>query len=90
MNEEKKEPKMRSFLSPGYVKEIEPGVYGIFREVQTEQKDNNGNLVREPLGEPLGPLGKPLREARKGEEHLVVLRSFHPKEKRPIDLVEAE
>lgn len=85
MNEEKKAPKMRSFLAPGYVKEIERGLYGIFREVQTEEQG-----IRKTLGEPLGPLGKPLREAEKGEEHLVVLRSWHPKENRPLELVEAE
>jgi len=87
---EKKEPKMRSFLTPGYIKEIEPGLYGVFRNVEVEEKDaRTGRPVREKLQE-FGPLGKPLREARKGEEERVVLRSHHPTENRPLDLVEAE
>ena len=87
---EKKEPKMRTFLSAGFIKEIERGVYGIFRNVETEEVNTStGHPVREKLKE-LGPLGKVLREARKGEEEKVVLRSHHPNENRPLDLVEDE
>lgn len=86
--EKKPEPKMKTFLTPGYIKELDTDLYGVFRNVEVEEKDKRtGRWVREKLQE-LGPLGKPLREARKGEEAKVVLRSHHPITNLPLDLVE--
>jgi len=87
----KKDPKMRTFLSAGYIKEIGKGVYSVFRWVEIEEKgklDSNGKQIREKFKEI--ECGKPLREARKGEEAKVVLRSFHPTEHRPMELMEIE
>jgi len=86
--EKKPQPKMKTFLTPGYIKELDNDLYGVFRNVEVEEKDKRtGRWVREKLQE-LGPLGKPLREARKGEEAMVVLRSHHPITNLPLELVE--
>lgn len=48
-----------------------------------------GEPVREKVGNPV-QVGKPLREAVKGEEALVVLRTIDPASQRQIDLVEID
>lgn len=71
----------RIFMTPGYVRLLEPGVYGLFRKVEVEAVDERtGRPGRECAGE-LGPIGV-FREARAGEE--VVLESWHPAENRRV------
>ena len=83
------QPKVRTFLGKAYLQILERNLYGIFRDVLVEEDDpKTGKPVREKL-KSLGPL-KLLREAEKGEEQRVVLRSHHPVENREISLVELE
>lgn len=79
----------RTFLSKAWLKEEEPGVYQLYSNMLVEGHDQSGQKVREKIGKPI-PRGRPLREASKGEEARVVVRTFHPSEGRPMDLVEIE
>lgn len=72
----------RYFASPGYLKEVDPDVFQLFRSIEEEQLDRHGKPVREKLKEI--PVGPPLREAKQGER--VVLRSFHPVTNRELKL----
>lgn len=88
--EEKKVKIPRTFWSKAYLREEDPGTYQLYRDMLVEGKDpKSGQPVREKIGRPI-PVGKPLREARKGEEALVRVRSYHPKSQRPLELVEVD
>lgn len=89
MKEPSKAQVPRTFLSKAYLQEVEKGLYGLFRNLEMVEVGKDGQEVREKVGKPIGPL-RLLREARKGEESRVVLRSHHPKEGRLLDLVEQE
>ena len=80
MSDEKKVP--RTFMGKGYVVLLEKGLYGLYRDVLVQEGD-----VREKAGS-IGPI-KLLREAQKGEEALIVLRTSHPNDPgKIIELVE--
>lgn len=80
----------RTFLSKAWLKEEETGVYQLYCNMLVEGTDpKTGEKMKEKIGKPF-PRGRPLREARKGEEVRVVVRTFHPTEQRPIELVEIE
>lgn len=84
----KLEPQRRTFLSKAYLKEVERGTFGLFRDLVFEEADKKtGSLIREKSGKPIGPI-RLLREARKGEENRVVMRTMHPKTGKAISLVE--
>jgi hypothetical protein len=88
MSEQEKEESPRVFAGPGFVMQLEPGLYGIFRSVMTEERDpKTGKMVREKMGRNIGPLGL-LREAKEGEDNLVVIRTIHPETQNEIKLVE--
>lgn len=90
MDEEKKVKVPRTFWSKAYLKEEDKGTYQLYRDILVEGKDSRtGQPVREKLGKPI-PVGAPLREARKGEEARVLVRTFHPTEMRPLELVEVD
>ena len=92
MEEEVKKPVNipRTFWSKAYLKELDLGVFGLFRDWLVEGTDpKTGEKFKEKMGKPVGPI-KVLREAKQGEEKEVVLRTFHPTENRPIDLVEVQ
>lgn len=83
-------PVKRTFLSKAYLRELEPGTFGLFRNLEVEEVDpKTGQPVREKVGRPIGPIGL-LREAAKGEEAQVVLRTYHPTQNRPIELVKVQ
>lgn len=84
-SDQKKVP--RTFMGKAYLQELERDLYGLFRNIEVEEIGKDGKPVREKL-KAIGPI-RLLREARKGEETQVVLRTFHPTENRPLDLVEA-
>jgi len=48
----------RTFMTPAYFEEIEKGVYGLFRDVtvETDQKGEDGNFLREKWGKRIGPV----------------------------------
>jgi hypothetical protein len=79
----------RTFWSKAYLKEEDPGTFQLYRDVLVEGKDSSGAAVREKIGKPI-PVGRPLREIQKGEEARVIVRSFHPIDQRPIELVEVD
>lgn len=86
MNKNVKIP--RTWWSAAYLKEEEPGTFILYRDMLVEEIVD-GKPMREKVGAPV-QVGKPLREAMKGEESRVVVRSFHPTEQRPMDLVEVD
>lgn len=66
-----------TFAGKAYVMVLEKGLYGLYRDVFTEEIDpSTGQPVREKMGS-IGPI-KLLREMQKGEEQLVVLKTSHP------------
>ena len=80
----------RTFWSKAYLKEEDMGVYRLYRDILVEGKDSSsGEQVKEKMGKPI-PVGKPLREAKKGEEALVKVRTFSMRENKQIDLVEMD
>jgi hypothetical protein len=75
----------RTFMSPGYVREVEPGTYALYRDILVEE-----NGVKEKMGKPVGPLAL-LRPARPDEKEdfftmtpdgqpLKLVRFYPPKE----------
>lgn len=81
----------RTYLGKAYLKKLESKTYGLFRNLMMETDepaDVMGTMKAEKIKE-LGPL-KVLREAEKGEEKLVVLRTHDPVENRELSLVELD
>jgi hypothetical protein len=78
-----KKPKMpKTFLSPAYIKVLEKNLYGLFRNLEVEEKGQ-----REKLRE-IGPI-KLLRKAKlPDEDKQVVIRTVDPKTGEAIGLVE--
>lgn len=72
----------RTFMSPAYVLEREPGVYAMYRDIEIEE-----NGVREKTGKKIGPMFL-LREAKvtecvdfitsKPDGTVIQLFRFHP------------
>lgn len=93
MEEEKKKKKWvkmpRTFASQAYLREVERGVYQLYRDVVVEVLQKDGKYAREKTGKSICVSPFPLREFRDGDdERQVVLNSFHPTEARPLRLVE--
>jgi len=55
------EDKPRTFMTPAYIKQVEPGLYEMWRDVVIEE-----NGQREKFGKSIGPI-MVLRPARKDE-----------------------
>ena len=84
MDEKGKEaPKVRTFLTRAYLVEVDPGVYVLHRNMEQMEKGVRETVQRFPIS-------PPMREARKGEERLVKLRTVHPETGRVIELVEMD
>lgn len=80
--------KPKVIAGSGYVREIEKGLYGLYRDVYTEEIVEGKDPVKEKMGS-IGPI-RLLREMEKGEEAQVVLRTSHPSDPgRMISLVES-
>jgi hypothetical protein len=82
--------KQKIFASAAFLKVLEKNLYGLYRSilVELDELGPDGKPIREKVKD-VGPISL-LREARKGEEDKVVLRSHHPKEDRELALVEAK
>lgn len=79
--------KPRFFLSPAFIQEVEPKLYGLFRSVESEEFDREkGRPVREKIKD-VGPIGL-FREVEGSEKEDLV--SFHPIDKRPMKLKRIE
>lgn len=73
----------RVFASPAFLKALEKDLYGLFRSIETEEKDERtGAVVREKVKD-VGPLAL-FREAREGDE--VSMRTVHPVTARELKL----
>lgn len=73
----------RTFLSPAFLAEVEPKLFGLYRSIEVEEFDRQkGHPVREKIKN-VGPIGL-FRECE-GEEK-EDLMSFHPSDKRPMRL----
>lgn len=87
MTEKKKVKVPRTFWSKAYLLEEDTNTFRLYRDMLVEGKDSSGKAAREKIGKPI-PVGKPLREAEKGEEKSIVVRTFHPTTMKEINLVE--
>lgn len=80
----------RTWWSKAYLKEEDLGIYRLYRDILVEGRDSkSGQTFKEKFGKPI-PVGAPLREAKKGEELSVKVRTFHPTENRLMELVEMD
>ena len=80
---------VKVYASPAYLKPLEKGLFGLFRNIEVEDRGSiNGEPVREKI-RTIGPI-KTLREAARGEEQLVKLRTVHPDTGELLELVEVE
>lgn len=80
---------VKMFASPAFLKPLEKGLFGLFRNIEVEYRDktdNHGERVREKL-KTIGPI-KVLRVAQPGEEQLIRLRTVHPDTGDLLELVE--
>lgn len=59
----------RTFMTPAYFEELEKGLFGLFRDVtvETDQRGEDGQFLREKWGKRIGPVFK-CREAAKDED----------------------
>lgn len=73
----------RTFLSRAYLLQLEPGLYGLFRDVLQEDPESGR---REKVGKPLGPI-RLLRKKERPDE-TTVIRTVHPSTGEDLDLVE--
>lgn len=81
--------KPKVIAGSAYVKLLEKGLYGLFRDVYTEEQVEGAEPHREKMGS-IGPISL-LREMQKGEEGQVVLKTSHPNDPgRMISLVETK
>lgn len=81
--------KPKVIAGSGYVRLIEKGLYGLYRDVYTEEEVEGGEPIKEKMGS-IGPI-RLLREMEKGEEALVVLKTSHPSDPgKMISLVETK
>jgi len=48
----------RTFMTPAYFEQVEPGIYGMFRDVtvETDQRGEDGQFLREKWGKRIGPI----------------------------------
>ena len=77
------------FATPAFLREVEKGTFRLFRSVEVEYTDPVTNAKRREKVRDIDISPYPLRELQRGEdERLVVLRSHHPTENRPLALVE--
>lgn len=78
----------RTFMSPAYVREVEPGTFAMYRDITVEE-----NGKREKFGKPIGPMGL-FRKAKEGEKidfltslpdgTVVQLHRFYPPSEEPV------
>ncbi len=59
----------RSFMTPAYIEEADPGTFVMFRDIliETDERDENGERLREKFGKRIGPIAV-LREAAADEQ----------------------
>jgi hypothetical protein len=57
--------KPRTFMTPAYIREVEPGLYEMYRDVEIEE-----NGKREKFGKSIGPIMvlRPMTNQEKGEK----------------------
>lgn len=81
----------RTYLSKAFLKRLERKTYGLFRNLmmETDKQANVMGSMEAEIVKEIGPL-KVLREAEKGEETLVVLKTFDPVDHRELSLIEIE
>lgn len=79
-----------TFATAAYLREEEPGVFRLYRDLVVEEKDpRTGKMNREKTGQSVCVSPIPLREKRNDDpEDTIVVRTFHPLDKRPLYLVE--
>lgn len=77
----------RYFFSPGYLKLLEPGLYGLFRDTLVEDPKTGG---REKVGKPVGPIRILRPRLPDEDERLVRLRTVHPQTGQALELVEVK
>lgn len=71
----------RTFLSPAFLVEVEPRIFGLYRSLEMEEFDQkNGCSSREKIKD-IGPISL-FRECERDEKEDLV--SFHPTEHRPM------
>lgn len=80
-----------TFASPAYLKEVDPGTYMLYRNIEVEVFDKEkGYPVREKVKE-LCISVRPLRLLQHGEdESRVVLKTVHPVTAQELKLVEVD
>ncbi len=91
--DEKKQVKMaKTFATPAYLREMEPGTFMLFRNIEMEMKNElTGLITREKVKEMcISPM--PLREfdPKTDDERQVVLQTVHPNTAAVIRLVEVD
>ena len=79
----------RTYLGKAFLKRLERKTYGLFRNLmmETDEPENVMGGKKAEVIKELGPL-KVLREAEKGEEKEVVLRTIDPIDQRELSLIE--
>jgi hypothetical protein len=73
----------RTFASQAYLRELDKGIFGLYRDVLVEDEKTG---QREKAGK-IGPISL-LRPAKEGEN--VVLRTVHPQTQELLELTEVE
>lgn len=82
----KLDPNKRFYLSKAYLKPVEKGLYGLFRDMMEEDKTTKKAEILKQLGPT-----RLLREARNPEEEkAVVLRTFDSATHRELKLIEVK
>lgn len=75
------------FLTPAYLTEVEPGLFGLYRNIEREDTDRStGQLEREKV-RALGPMAL-FMESREGQP--VHMRSHHPVTGQALSLVRVQ
>lgn len=85
-DKESKNKVPRTFLSPAFLVQVEPKLYGLYRSVEIEAIKKDGTTYREKIKD-IGPIAL-FREAEGDEE--VDMQTFHPIDKRPMALKRVE
>ena len=77
----------RYFLSRAYLVVLEPGLYGLYRNVECEEPNpKTGKVVREKI-KAVGPLVV-LRETKEGEQP--EMKTVHPVSGKELSLIHAD
>ena len=86
-NKAELDPTKRIFMSGGYLKILDIDTYGLFRDLIIQVTKEDGSIEREKAGQPVGPLGVFREKRPEDPPQNVALRTHHPTEDRPLELV---